>query len=163
MPERGHYADWIGRRGKKSTKLDVLGHALAILNDVIPESKINSVTKNLEKASTKYGYVNVLPCYPKSACGMWSLIPNNLYQNGGIWGLVQGHMVLALQHLDMTERAADQFWTMTKWDGFREWYHPKTGQPKGSRNQLWTAALWLKCYTALKGVAGGAKPGPETE
>jgi len=38
LPDRGHYADWVGRRGKKSAKLDVLGHGLAILNDMIPES-----------------------------------------------------------------------------------------------------------------------------
>jgi len=61
----------------------------------------------------------------------------------------------------MTDMAVDQFWTMTKWNGFHEWYHPKTGQPKGSSNQLWTAALWLKCYAALKGVAEGTKKDPE--
>lgn len=162
LPDRGYYADWVSRRWKKSAKLDVLGHALAILNDVIPRSRIESVIDNLERALTKYGYVNIVPRYPRSACGMWSLIPNNLYQNGGVWGLVQGHMILALLHLGMTDRAIDQFWAMTEWEGFHEWYHARTGQPKGSRNQLWTAALWLKCYAGLKRVCEGAGTGPET-
>ena len=161
LPDRGYYADWVGRRGKKSMRLDVLVHALAILSGMIPESRIEYIINNLEKASTKYGYVNIMPRYPRSACGMWSLVPHNLYQNGGVWGLVQGQMILALLHLNMIDRAVDQFWTMTKWNGFNEWYHPETGRPKGSRSQLWTAASWFKCYAALKGVADRTKKDPQ--
>ena len=150
MPDKGYYADCVNKEGEISEHLDVLGHALALLHDLVPESRIKSVINNLESALTDYGYVNILPRYPKSACGMWNLFPNNLYQNGGIWGLIQGHMILALLHLDLIDAAADQFWTMTRWKGFNEWYSPTDGKPKGSKNQLWSAALWLRCYDALK-------------
>ncbi len=154
LPSRGYYADYLDKKGKKSRRLDVLGHALAILYNIIPESRIGLVNHSLKRALTKYGYVNVKPRYPRSSCGWWRLIPNNFYQNGGIWGLVQGHMILALLHLDSINEATDQFWKMTRWKGFNEWYDPVTGKPKGSRNQLWTAALWLRCYDALSGRVG---------
>ncbi|MEM2941831.1 MAG: hypothetical protein QXT81_00155 [Candidatus Bathyarchaeia archaeon] len=153
LPERGHYADFIDEDGRRSARFDALGHALAILNDVVPRTRLGSILKNFRGALSKHGYVNIVPPYPKSACGMWSLMPNNLYQNGGVWGLVQGHVILAHLSLGMIEEAAVQFWVMTKWEGFHEWYHPDTGRPKGSRNQLWTAALWLNCLDALQKIA----------
>jgi len=149
LPDEGHYADWVDRQGNRSSHLDVLGHALAILHNLIPKSRIELVKDNLEHAFTEYGYVNILPRYPRRECGWWRLIPNNLYQNGGVWGLVHGHMILALLHLNLLDEATDQFWTMTRWKGFNEWYDPQTGKPKGSRSQLWTAALWLKCNAAI--------------
>lgn len=152
LPERGYYADYVSREGFKSKHLDVLGHATAILCNLIPESKIDTVIKSLSKALTPHGYVNVYPRYPKGACGVWRLIPGNLYQNGGVWGLVQGHMILALLKLGLREEAEEQFRRMCMWRGFNEWYDPETGEPKGSRNQLWSAALWHRCYEALSDV-----------
>jgi hypothetical protein len=146
LEDKNHYADWISKEGNRSSHLDVLGHAMALIHDFIPESRIKTIEKSIAGASTKYGYVNIYPRYPCYDCSWWGLIPKNLYQNGGIWGLVQGHMILALLHLNQIDKAVDQFWIMTKWRGFNEWYDPKTGKPKGSRNQLWTAALWLMCY-----------------
>jgi glycogen debranching enzyme len=149
LPDKGYYADWVDIEANKSGHLDILGHALAIVHDLIPESRIKPVMYALERARAKYGYQNISPPYPNYECGMWRLVPGNLYQNGGVWGLVQGHMILALLHLDSIDQAADRLWTMTAWKGLNEWYHPKTGKPKGSRNQLWTAAFWLRCYHAL--------------
>ncbi|MBS7628685.1 hypothetical protein KEJ23_01725 [Candidatus Bathyarchaeota archaeon] len=149
LPEMGHYADYVSREGLKSKHLDVLGHATAILCNLIPESKIGTVMKSVSNALTPHGYVNIYPRYPKGACGVWRLIPGNLYQNGGVWGLVQGHMVLTLLHIGLIDEAAEQFRRMCMWAGFNEWYDPETGEPKGSRNQLWSAALWHRCYEAL--------------
>jgi hypothetical protein len=147
--EKGYYADWVDKKGDRSEHLDVLGHALAILDDFVPESRIDVVRSSFKLAETEYGYANISPPYPRSECGWWRLVPGNIYQNGGVWGLVQGHMVLALLHLNLVDEATRQFWKMTRWEGLREWYDPETGSPKGSRSQLWTAALWLRCYDRL--------------
>ena len=109
LPNRGYYADYLDEKGKKSRRLDVLGHALAILYDIIPASRIELVTNSLKRALTKHGYINLKPRYPSSSCGWWRLIPNNLYQNGGIWGLVQGHVILALLRLNLMNEATEQF------------------------------------------------------
>ncbi|MGQ9543230.1 MAG: MGH1-like glycoside hydrolase domain-containing protein [Candidatus Bathyarchaeia archaeon] len=152
LPERGHYADYVSREGLKSEHLDVLGHASAILCGLIPKVKVNLVMSNLNRALTSHGYTNIYPRYSRGACGLWNLIPGNLYQNGGVWVFVHGHMVLALLHLGLIDDAMEQFMRMCRWRGFNEWYDPQTGEPKGSRNQLWTAALWLRCYTAIKDI-----------
>jgi len=154
LPEKGYYADWLDTEANKSKHLDVLGHTLAIILDLIPESRIEPVLCALEQVKAKWGYPNISPPYHKYECGLWRLFPNNLYQNGGVWGLVQGYMILALLHLDALDQAAGRFWTMTTWKGMNEWYDPQTGKPRGSRNQLWTAAFWLRCHDALANRIG---------
>jgi glycogen debranching enzyme len=83
----GYYQDHL-----QSDVFDSLGHALALLNGIVPKDKTDSIIHNFEKGSTKYGYRNLWPPYHPKICGR----KKDTYQNGGIWPFVDGHIILAL-------------------------------------------------------------------
>jgi hypothetical protein len=131
----GYYMDYEGSRA-----FDVFGHSLAILQNLIPEQRMGSVLQGLGSSLSVHGYRNLWPCYEKRACGQ----DPGTYQNGSVWPLIQGYAILALRSLGHAEQAADELERMKSLTGFNEWYDPATGAPRGSRGQLWSAAMYLE-------------------
>jgi len=71
------------------------------------------------------------------------------YQNSAIWPFVESRIVQAFSKLDLSDRAASTFETMATRTGCNEWYSPQTGKPKGSREQLLSAASLLDARNVL--------------
>jgi glycogen debranching enzyme len=69
-----------------------------------------------------------------------------LYWRGPVWININWFLVRGLERLGL-EAEAETLRTMTlelvKESGFSEYYHPSTGEPLGSREFSWSAALTL--------------------
>jgi glycogen debranching enzyme len=166
--ERGFYADFVWREGDELRRdfcFDCFGNSLAILNEVASSSDAYAIATLLESARTRFGYRNLIPPYRinrlaalSSAEGLRAFgrtgaflrnRPSN-YQNSAIWPFVEARIVQALSKLGLERRAEEAFNLMLNRVGFNEWYSPTTGEPKGSRMQLWTAASLLEARDSVR-------------
>jgi len=138
--EKGCYTDLPGSEGR----MDALGNALSILYGAASSREKASIVEVLQKASTPHGILNIQPPYPKKDCGQ----KPHTYQNSTVWPMVQGHLVIALIKLGLKEKAEEEFAKMAGLQGLNEWYTPD-GRPKGSPNQLWTAAMLFSAWKAI--------------
>jgi GH15 family glucan-1,4-alpha-glucosidase len=136
----GYYVDYRG-----AETFDTLGNSLAIFFGLVSDSRIESILKGLNGTLCNYGYRNLWPPYTKSSCGRTP----GTYQNGGVWPFVQGYAVLALKKAHQLGPAHDEVRRMSKFAGFNEWYEPSSGLPRGSRSQLWSAAMFLEAVHGL--------------
>jgi glycogen debranching enzyme len=141
--EKGCYTDLPEPKGR----MDGLGNSLAILYDLASAKEAALIVEALKKASTPYGILNIYPPYPKHVC---SQRPHT-YQNSAIWPMVQGHVVVALAKMGLKEEAEKEFMKMVSLPELNEWYTPE-GKPKGSPNQLWTAAMLVSAWHAIAGT-----------
>jgi glycogen debranching enzyme len=141
--EKGCYTDLPDPKGR----MDGLGNSLAILYDLASAKEAALIVEALKKASTPYGILNIYPPYPKHVC---SQRPHT-YQNSAIWPMVQGHVVVALVKMGLKEEAEKEFMKMVSLPELNEWYTPE-GKPKGSPNQLWTAAMLVSAWHAIAGT-----------
>ncbi|RLI15125.1 MAG: hypothetical protein DRO43_02160 [Candidatus Hecatellales archaeon] len=142
--EKGCYTDLPGPEGR----MDALGNTLAILYGAASPREEALAAEALQKASTPYGVLNIQPPYPEKDCSQ----KPHTYQNSTLWPMVQGHLVLALAKLGLKEKAGEEFMKMVGLPGLNEWYTPD-GRPKGSPNQLWTAAMLLSAWKATAETA----------
>jgi glycogen debranching enzyme len=76
------------------------------------------------------------------------------YHNGGIWPFIGGFWVMALARLGKRRRARLQLERLAAvnrirgWQ-FNEWFHGRTGHPRGMAGQSWNAAAFLLAQRAL--------------
>lgn len=112
---------------------DTLSHAWMLKMGLIPENRIERVIAKLESIRTKFGYPNLDPPYSYEGCGQ---LPYH-YQNGTCWPMIDIEVVLTLKKLGFKASLPEQ-------KDFNEWYNPFTGEPRGSKNQLWSAAGYLQ-------------------
>ncbi len=129
-----------------SNRFDTLGHALAVLEDIVPEKRYGDITKALQDSSTKFGFRNINPSYPEHDCAQ----PPGYYQNSAIWPFIQGYTVAALAKMKRHDLAEVEFKKFTEMQRFNEWYNPSTGVPGGSDGQLWSAASYINAYKHLE-------------
>lgn len=137
----GFYRDYVEETGDHPV-FDSLGHALAILEELVPKKRIDVVVHAFDLASTEFGYRNISRSYPRKECGQ----KPHMYQNSAIWPFVHGYVILALVKAGFEERAREEFNKFTKLLGFNEWYSPTSGVPMGSQHQLFSAALYLRAH-----------------
>jgi len=71
----GYYQDYIG-----SETFDLLGHALALMTDIVHKENKDSILFALESASSEFGFRNISPPYSQNFCGR----KPDSYQNGGV-------------------------------------------------------------------------------
>ncbi|MEM5874407.1 MAG: hypothetical protein QW641_00550 [Candidatus Aenigmatarchaeota archaeon] len=136
----GYYVDYIG-----SNRFDVLGNAIAILKNIPTKDKTEKICKNFIKLSKMfYACPNLYPPYPKNMCGQKPYT----YQNCSIWPFVNGFVIKALLKAGYKKEALDEFEKISNLNGFNEWYE-LNGKPRGSSNQLWSAALYIAAYKNL--------------
>ena len=67
-----------------------------------------------------------------------------------VWPFVIGSLVLAAIRHREYEIARDQFQKLHDLEGFWEWYDPRDGKGYGAREQLWSAALYLRAFFAMQ-------------
>jgi hypothetical protein len=142
-PARGRYAYFEYASGRRSSRMEGLGQALAILWEVADGSQADLVLKNTER--TTLG----LPCLAPPYL-FWRFSYGNdadYYHNGMVWPFVQGYWAWAAASRGNVEAFGAELAALTGLaagdDTFREFYRPDGGIPDGSSRQLWSAAGYL--------------------
>jgi len=161
--ELGYYRDV-----PRGHRFDVLAHVKLVSSNALDGRRAELVAKSMIKASTPYGLLNFYPPYTAAevwrswaACqrafkASWGLrflssrgVEANArgsYQNATVWPFVHNLAVEALLDLGFEREALRNF---IKLRGFNEYYDPRTGEARGSRDQLWSAATWISTYERL--------------
>jgi len=138
-----YYRDYPG-----TDDWDTLGNALAILFDIASEEHILSILNKAEDFNTPSGYMlNSVTLPPKTS--KERELMNRVNQYGVIWPFIHGFMILAALKAGKKNIASVQFEKWNALPGFFEWYDPVAGSGHGSSEQLWSAALYLRCVKAL--------------
>jgi len=136
--ELKRYVDIIG-----GTRVDVLAHAIALQENLIPEDRVKRVLNYLNVAKTPIGYVNLFPSLPPNVCG----VARNAYQNSSIWPFVNYELACGMIAVGKRERATEVVKKVERL-GFSEWYSVD-GKSHGSPFMLWNAATYLKYRQVL--------------
>ena len=153
---------WEGAGGgspKRELRLDSLGTSLSILNGTLSGPAASEAAETFNLALTHYGNKNLVPPVRinrkqafVSAHALNSYVRNGAffrnrpghYQNSAVWPFIEARIVAALWKTGQVERARELSAMMIGREGFSEWYSPITGNPHGSKDQLWTAAAVLE-------------------
>lgn len=131
--------DWVG-----GNEFDALGQALAVLYDIVPPERYPGILKKFASIRKHYGYMtnDVVPV-PTSKAETVVIATTN--QFSVLWPFVNGFILLALAKMGMCEEAMNMFRAWTELPGFYEWYGPDSGKGYGEPEQVWSAALYLRC------------------
>jgi len=142
-PARGRYAYFEYAGGRRSSRMEGLGQALAILWDVADSAQAEAVFKNTYR--TAHG----LPCLAPPYL-FWRFSYGNdadYYHNGMVWPFVQGYWAWAAAsrgNAQVFGAELDALTALAARDAtFHEFYRPDGGVPDGSPRQLWSAAGYL--------------------
>lgn len=130
----------------------MLGQSLAVLFDIVPKARYASIREKYTELETPFGYrINDFMPDPKTPEEERAvqLVVQKTNQYGTIWPFVHGFAILALEKMGEHALAVEQFRRWDKLEGFYEWYDASTGQPFGSNQQLWSAALYLAAARTL--------------
>jgi glycogen debranching enzyme len=162
LREQGYYADSIYRNEGGVTReahFDSLGNSLAILSDVFPDVSAESVARVFEQCRTPHGYRNLYPPYRIKRIGSLTSVQDlnafvrngaifrnrvGNYQNSTIWPFVEARIRRAFLKVGLDREAELIANMLLSRKGLNEWYSPTTGEPRGSKGQLWTAAAALE-------------------
>jgi hypothetical protein len=153
LPDRGYYAYYEDAGRGKSTRMEGLGEALAVLWGVTDEVRADSVLRNTP--TTAYG----LPClWPRHSAWRLYLRRAEYYHNGMVWPFVQGYWAWAAASRGDVSRLDSELEKMARLAGcaatFHEFYRPSDGRPDGSQRQLWSAAGYLAAvHKGLFGIS----------
>ncbi|MBI5421383.1 MAG: hypothetical protein HZA35_03715 [Parcubacteria group bacterium] len=138
-----HYRDYPG-----TDDWDTLGNALAVLFNIAPTEYIPLIFEKAEDFNTSCGYVLYSVTLPPKTSEEAILMERSNHR-GIIWPFINGFMILAAFKAGMRDLAQLQFAKWNTLPGFFEWYDPIDKEGHGSREQLWSAALYLRCAKAL--------------
>lgn len=139
VPGKGLFAYFEYANGSKSSRMEGLGEALAVLWGVADADQTVEIFRHTPM--TRYG----IPClWPPYA--MWRIYWNDAhyYHNGMVWPFVQAYWALAAATRGNTgvfQAELEKLAALAKpTPSFHEFYRPLTGKPDGSARQLWSAA-----------------------
>ncbi|MDO8600790.1 MAG: hypothetical protein Q7R73_04300 [bacterium] len=137
------YRDWIG-----GDDFDTFGQALAVLYDIVPPERYPNILQKFSSVRKHYGYMtnDVVPA-PTSRAEAAVIATTN--QFSVLWPFINGFVLLAMTKMGIREEAGRAFLLWTKLHGFYEWYDPHTGKGYGESEQVWSAALYLRCAREL--------------
>ena len=138
-----HFRDYLG-----TGAWDTLGNALAVISGVAAGKQVERIFEKAEEFDSPYGYkLNTTTLPPKNSKEFELM--QRVNQIGVIWPFIHGYMILAAQKAGKNYLAKVQFEKWNALPGFFEWYDPETGEGYGSTDQLWSAALYLRCADAI--------------
>jgi hypothetical protein len=141
---------------------DVFGNLLAILFGLADARKAKKIIGALARDAVSDPVPVRVTCVPiRRRDPLWRLYMarhrQNLefqYHNGGCWPFVGGFWVMALAAQGHPEQARAELVRLAganrrnRWQ-FNEWFHGKTGAPRGMPGQSWNAAMFLLSHHAL--------------
>lgn len=130
---------------------DAFGNLLAILAGVASEEQANRILDFI--AGQKLDAHPIPAIYPPVQPGDadWreyygTLNVPHQYHNGGIWPFLGGFYVAALVkggRFEAAEAALERLAELNRTGEFNEWHHGETGEPKGVRQQAWSAGMYI--------------------
>jgi len=138
------YLDYPG-----STRFDPLGGAFAVLYDVALEERYASLLASFRSVDTPRGIA--IKCRHNPISKKEKEVIDRT-DGVVVWPFVVGFTILALIKMGERAMAEEQFQKLLALDGFREWYDPATGKGYGAREQLWSAALFLRAESAFRAM-----------
>ncbi len=155
LKERINQAFWRGATYRDTSDPsdeteDTFGQALGVIHDVIPASRYPAVLESFNLLHTPRGYMSN-DCRPNPVTPEERklLRLKRMKQSFVIWPFIHGYAILALAKMGEMALAQKAFEEYTQLDGFWEYYDPKTGKGYGAREQLWSAALYIRAAAAL--------------
>ena len=164
-PDEGYLADCVSwKEGAlvRESRLDCLGNAMAICSGVLIGQDAQKAANWFEVSRTPYGYANLSPPIMirrteafRSALALNYFVRNGAflrnrpghYQNSAVWPFVEARVVAAFRKVGRADKAGELSAIILNRQAFNEWYSPESGAPRGSRDQLWTAAAVLEQIT----------------
>ena len=117
---------------------------MAIIYDIVPEQRFAAILEKYKEINSQYGYRTNNNVPDRSL--ITPRIQKLCDQFGTVWPFIAGFGILALIKMGQIEEAKKQF---MKWPGFHEWYDPESGKGLGDKEQLWSAAMYLRVYDTL--------------
>jgi glycogen debranching enzyme len=135
---------------------DVLGNLLAVLLGLADPPRARRIVQTLERADIESPHPARAVLTPlRRRDRLWRAYMErheqnreHQYHNGGAWPMIGGFWVLALAALGRTARARTALLGLARacaandW-AFQEWFHGRSGAPRGMRGQSWSAAMLL--------------------
>jgi len=142
---------------------DVFGNLLAILFGLADDAQGNRILRALDDEAVGNPVPVRVTCEPiRRRDPLWRLYMmrhrQNLeyqYHNGGCWPFVGAFWVMALASRGEHRQARQELCRLAatnrrnRWQ-FNEWFHGKTGAPRGMPGQSWNAAAFLLAHRALQ-------------
>ena len=120
---------------------DTLGHSLAILWNFIPEERYKKILDKYNEMETPFGYKANNMIFPKELLGYIDFERTNQFST--VWPFIHGYAILALIHMRKYDLVKKQMKVWNKIDNFYEWYSSESGEGRGAKEQMWSAALYL--------------------
>ncbi len=147
-----HFDHLTGTHGRildypGNDRFDPLGGAFAVLTGVAEPSDYAWFTEKFQDVDRPFGVTIQCRHNPISKRERQVIEETN-----GVvtWPFVVGYAVLALLKMGERSLAEAQFAKLSRHEGFREYYHPDTGEGFGEQGQLWSAALYLRAERAIR-------------
>ena len=134
------YIDYLS-----SDRFDPLGGALAVIFDVAPRERYDSLFESFISVDTPLGVT--IKCRHNPVNDEEAEVIDRT-DGVVVWPFVVGFMIMALLRMGRGCVAEDQLVKLLNHDGFREWYDPATGKGYGAQEQLWSATLFLRSVMA---------------
>jgi len=130
---------------------DLLGNSLACIYGVANHEQRKIIfSYPMTKLSTPFGFKMMDTFLPPISETERKIMEKD---NAFIWPFTNGFMILALLSDPYFYKiGVDEMKKWSKLDGFYEWYDISEGGGYGSKNQLWSAALFLRAYVVLESV-----------
>ncbi|AYV78861.1 MAG: glycogen debranching enzyme alpha-1,6-glucosidase [Edafosvirus sp.] len=128
---------------------DILGNSLAVLFDVADEKQRESIFTYTMELSTISGFKMCETFLPALSGEEKEVMDRD---KAVVWPFINGFILRA-----MIERgdkkwqnvAVKEFAKWSKLDGFYEWYDIKNGNGFGSKEQIWSSAVYLTMYNNI--------------
>lgn len=141
------YRDSLIRRDEAE---DTFGQALGVIHGVIPASRYPAVLESFDLLHASHGYLSN-DCRPNPVTPEERklLRLKRMKQSFVIWPFIHGYAILALLKMGENVLADKALQEFTQLNGFWEYYDPKTGRGYGAKEQLWSAALFIRAAAAL--------------
>ncbi len=166
VPELGYFRPWSWKQ-EHGDWFDTAANCFAIAFGLADDEQTDSILRYIDDNNLNKPYpIRALhpPIQPEDKDWReYYRTEHNLnlpdqYHNGGIWPWVGGLYVAALVRAGRLERAqqelyhlaqADRLGREHEWE-FNEWIQGITGEPRGARDQGWSAGMYIYAYVCVK-------------
>ena len=151
---------------------DVFGNLLAVLFGLADDGKANRILDALLAAGVDAPNPVRSVCDPiRPSSRQWRAYMGRhrqnaeyQYHNGGAWPFLGGFWVMALASLGRGQEAADALSRVARMNSvggwaFHEWFHGRTGEPRGMAGQSWNAATYILAERSLERTLFGGREG----
>jgi len=142
---------------------DVFGNLLAVLFGLASGERSHRIVSSLQEEGVDVPFPVRAVCDPiRRQDPLWRPYMNRhrqngayRYHNGGAWPFLGGFWVAALARTGREREAREALERLARMNetngwAFQEWFHGRTGLPRGMPGQSWNAAMFLLARRSLE-------------